>query len=111
MRLIAILLVIIILALAAWGVYHLTIGQARRRRLTQRRQATWRFRHYTQDGDTVVAVSKVVPVTDEVLEEQILKRFPSTAPDWEELFLSARLEAEQRAFHLNADGNLPGTSR
>jgi pyridoxamine 5'-phosphate oxidase family protein len=103
MRVIAILLVIIILALAAWGVYHLTIGQARRRQLTQRRQATWRFRHHTRDGDTVVAVSKVVPETGEVLEEQVVRRFASTDPDWEELFLSARLEAEQRAFHLNAD--------
>jgi pyridoxamine 5'-phosphate oxidase family protein len=108
MRLIAVLLVIIILALAAWGVYQLTVGQARRRQLTRRRQATWRFRHYTRDGDTVVAVSKVVPGTDEVLEEQVLKRFASTEPNWEELFLTARLEAEQRAFHLNADGNLPG---
>lgn len=106
MRLIAVLLVIIILALAAWGVYQLTVGQARRRQLTRRRHATWRFRHYTRDGDTVVAVSKVVPETDEVLEEQVLKRFASTEPNWEELFLSARLEAEQRAFHLNADGNL-----
>ena len=104
MRIIGILLVIIILALAAWGVYHLTIGQARRRRL----RATWRFRHYTQDTDTVVAVSKVVPGTEKVLEEQVLRRFASTDPNWEELFLSARLEAEQRAFHLNADGNLPG---
>jgi pyridoxamine 5'-phosphate oxidase family protein len=108
MRLIAIALVIILLALAAWGVYHLTIGQARRHRLTQHRQATWRFRHYTYNGDTVVAVSKVVPGTDEVLEEQALKRFASTAPNWEELFLAARLEAEQRAFHLNSDGNLAG---
>jgi pyridoxamine 5'-phosphate oxidase family protein len=108
MRLVGVLLVIIILALAAWGVYHLTIGQARRRRLIQHRQAAWRFRHYTRDGDTVVAVSKVVPGTDEVLEEQVVKRFASTEPNWEKLFLSARIEAEQRAFHLNADGNLPG---
>ena len=102
MRLLAVLLVIIILALAAWGVYQLTIGQARRRRLTQHREATWRFRHYTRDGDTVVAVSKVAPDSDEVLEEQVVKRFASTDPDWEELFLASRLEAEQRAFHLNA---------
>jgi pyridoxamine 5'-phosphate oxidase family protein len=106
MRLFAILLVIVILALAAWSVYQLTVGQATRRLVSQRRQASWRFRHYTRDGDTVVTVSKVVPGTDEVLEEQVLNRFPVTDPNWEELFLSAQLEAEQRAFHLNAGGSL-----
>jgi hypothetical protein len=58
------------------------------------------------DRTGVDLVSKVVAGTDEVLEEQVLNRFAVTDPNWEGLFLSAQLEAEQRAFHLNAGGSL-----
>jgi pyridoxamine 5'-phosphate oxidase family protein len=106
MRLIALGLALLFLALVVWGIYYLTVGQARLEQARQRRQAAWQFRHYAHDGNTVVAVSKIVPGTDEVLEELVLTRFPANDPNWEQLFLTGREEAEQRAFHLNSGGSV-----
>jgi hypothetical protein len=38
-----------------------------------------------------------------VIEEHVVDRFPDGDAEWEQRFLSAREEAERRAFHLNAD--------
>jgi pyridoxamine 5'-phosphate oxidase family protein len=62
----------------------------------------WQPRHYGVQGQTVVAVSLVRP-DGEVLDEHVVARFPDQDPDWSRLFLAARQEAEERAFHLNAE--------
>jgi hypothetical protein len=39
----------------------------------------------------------------EVIEEHLVARFPDTDQEWSRKFLQAKQEAEERAFHLNAD--------
>ena len=40
----------------------------------------------------------------EVIEEHVVARIPDVDEDWSRRFLQAKAEAEERAFHLNADG-------
>ena len=40
----------------------------------------------------------------EVIEEHLVARIPDLDEDWIRAFLQAKQEAEERAFHLNADG-------
>jgi hypothetical protein len=41
----------------------------------------------------------------EVLEEHVVARIPDLDEDWSRKFLQAKEEAEERAFHLNADSS------
>jgi hypothetical protein len=41
----------------------------------------------------------------EVIEEHVVARFPDTDEDWSRKFLQGKEEAEERAFHLNADSS------
>lgn len=76
----------------------LSAGRARR----QHRSARWQVRHRGGDGHTVVAV--VLRTADgQDLDEHVVARLPDTDPEWQSRFLTARQEAEERAFHLNAD--------
>jgi hypothetical protein len=70
--------------------------------LRQRRRASWRVRHYTEGEFTIVAVGLATP-GGPVLDEHVVVRLPDSEPDWQQRFLLARQEAEERAFHLNAD--------
>ena len=45
----------------------------------------------------------LTPPDGQVIEEQVVDRFPDGDAEWEQRFLAAREEAERRAFHLNAD--------
>ena len=62
----------------------------------------WRPHHYAEDGQTVVVVARMTPA-GEVLEEHVVARIPDADPDWSPKFLTAKQEAEERAFHLNAE--------
>ena len=62
----------------------------------------WRPNHYAEDGQTVVVVARAGP-TGEVLEEHVVARIPDSDPQWSSKFVEAKQEAEERAFHLNAD--------
>jgi hypothetical protein len=62
----------------------------------------WRTHHYADAGQTVVSVARMTPA-GEVLEEHVVDRIPDSDGDWSRRFLAARQEAEERAFHLNAD--------
>lgn len=76
----------------------LSTGRARR----QHRAARWQVRHRAADGHTMVAV--VLTTADgQELDEHVVVRIPDGDPDWQSRFLAARQEAEERAFHLNAD--------
>jgi hypothetical protein len=50
----------------------------------------------------VVSVARLTPA-GEVAEEHVVTRIPDSDPDWSRKFLAAREEAEERAFHLNAE--------
>jgi hypothetical protein len=73
------------------------------RRLTS--GGRWRPNHYAEDGQTVVVVARVGP-TGEVLEEHVVARIPDSDPQWSSRFVEAKQEAEERAFHLNADSGM-----
>jgi hypothetical protein len=73
-------------------------GTARR----SREKATWKVRHYSHDGATVVAVG-LTAVEGDLLDEHVVARIPDEDPDWQTRFLEARQEAEERAFHLNTE--------
>lgn len=63
----------------------------------------WQARHYADEGHTVVAVARITDA-GEVIEEHVVARIPDLDEDWSRRFLHAKAEAEERAFHLNADG-------
>ncbi len=62
----------------------------------------WRLLHYAQDGYTVVAVARGTP-EGHVIEKHVVARIPDLDEDWSHRFVEAKLDAEERAFHLNAD--------
>ena len=64
--------------------------------------AKWQPTHYADNGATVVAVVRTTPA-GKVFEENLVARIPDDDDDWSRKFLDAKLEAEERAFHLNAD--------
>jgi pyridoxamine 5'-phosphate oxidase family protein len=78
-------------------------GRAGRRQShRQRAQARWQVRHSGTGGKTTVGVALMLP-SGEVLDEHVVETFPDAAADWNDRFLRAKQEAEERAFHLNAD--------
>ena len=66
------------------------------------RGGRWQPRHFADQGHTVVAVARMTPAGD-VIEEHVVARIPDSDEDWSRKFLQAKQEAEERAFHLNAD--------
>ena len=66
------------------------------------RGGKWQPTHYADNGATVVAVVRTTPA-GKVIEENLVARIPDNDDDWSRKFLDAKLEAEERAFHLNAD--------
>ena len=64
--------------------------------------STWQLLHYCQDGHTVVAVARETP-EGHVIEKHIVASILDSDEDWTRKFADAKLDAEERAFHLNAD--------
>jgi len=64
----------------------------------------WQPRHYADDGHTVVTVARLTR-RGELIEEHVVARIPDLDEDWSRKFLEAKQEAEERAFHLNADSS------
>lgn len=62
----------------------------------------WQPRHYADGGHTVVTVARLT-AAGELIEEHLVARIPDLDEDWTRRFLEAKQEAEERAFHLNAD--------
>jgi hypothetical protein len=82
-------------------VYAAAASAARGRRVRLRARARWQTRHYAHAGETVIAVSLILP-SGEVLDEHVVARVPDHDPEWNARFLRALEEAAERAFHLNA---------
>jgi hypothetical protein len=64
--------------------------------------STWRLLHYCQDAHTVVVVARETP-EGHVIEKHIVASILDSDEDWARKFVDAKLDAEERAFHLNAD--------
>jgi pyridoxamine 5'-phosphate oxidase family protein len=97
--------ILLALGLTAAVVYcvALVVTSARRGTSTRGRQkAVWKVQHYSRNGTTVVAVALITSRGD-VIEEHVVARLPDESDDWQQRFLMARQEAEERAFHLNAE--------
>jgi pyridoxamine 5'-phosphate oxidase family protein len=73
-----------------------------RRKGSGRENGVWHLFHYAQDGHTVVAVARGTP-EGHVIEKHVVARIPDTDENWSNRFVEAKLDAEERAFHLNAD--------
>lgn len=67
----------------------------------QREQAVWKVRHSSADGRTVVAVA-LTTASGQVLQQHPVADLTDSDPRWQQLFITARQEAEERAFHLNS---------
>jgi pyridoxamine 5'-phosphate oxidase family protein len=78
-----------------------SIGGRRRQLPTGGR---WQPRHYADDGYTVMTVARLTGKGD-MIEEHLVARIPDLDEDWSRKFLQAKQEAEERAFHLNADSS------
>ncbi|MFV2103874.1 resistance to Congo red protein [Micromonospora sp. LOL_024] len=104
MRIIAFLAVFIIVLTAVLLVFVAMTASARRRRQTSQLSARWAVRHYAIPGrgHTVVGVT-LADADGRVHGEHVVARIPDDAQDWQRDFIVARQEAEERAFHLNAD--------
>jgi len=79
-----------------------TSGRGRRRQLPP--GGRWQPRHYADNRHTVVTVARLTP-KGELIEEHMVARIPDLDEDWTGKFLEAKQEAEERAFHLNADNS------
>lgn len=101
MRAIGVLLALVIALAVAYGAYAAAVALSRRRETRLHGQSRWRMTHRSDNGETVVAVSRVRP-DGQVLDSHEVARFPDDAPDWNERFLAATQTAEERAYHLNA---------
>ena len=102
MRVVALLVGLLAVIMLVVLVVTATGAATRRRQIRLSAAARWRMRHYAQQGETVVTVALTAP-DGRVIEEHVVDRFPDADARWEQRFLAAREEAEQRAFHLNAD--------
>jgi predicted metalloprotease len=91
-----------IVLVAAYLIYTTVTDPTRRRPRQLPTGGRWQLHHYADDGHTVVTVARVT-AKGEVIEEHVVARFADTDEEWSRKFLQAKQEAEERAFHLNAD--------
>jgi pyridoxamine 5'-phosphate oxidase family protein len=101
-RFLALLVALLLVAAVVYFGYAVATRASAGRSRRQQRAARWQVRHRGANGHTVVSVVLTTPTGDEV-DEHVVARIPDGDPDWQSRFLAARQEAEERAFHLNAD--------
>jgi pyridoxamine 5'-phosphate oxidase family protein len=90
--------IIAVVSLVVVGITALSRGRQR----ALPRGGRWQARHYAYDDHTVVAVARMTPEGN-MIEQHVVARIPDSDEDWSRKFLQAKQEAEERAFHLNAD--------
>jgi len=93
---------IVVVLLVACLIYSAVTTSARGRQRQLTPGGRWQPRHYADGGHTVVTVARLTP-KGELIEEHIVARVRDLDEDWTRKFLEAKQEAEERAFHLNAD--------
>ena len=102
MRLFAPLLALILAAAVGYLVFAAFARSGQRSVSREQSMARWQVRHTGTGGTTTVAVALMSP-GGEVLDQHVVETFSDKVPDWNDRFLRAKQEAEERAFHLNAD--------
>lgn len=103
-RVVALVIEVAVVVLVAYLVYGAVAGLGRRRRPGLPTGGRWQAHHYAENGHTVVSVARLSPA-GEVTEEHVVARIPDSDDDWSRKFVAAKQEAEERAFHLNADSD------
>ena len=103
MRALVYLVELAIVLVVGYLVYSGITSSTSGRQLRLQAGGRWQAHHYADEGHTVVAVARVTQ-KGEVIEEHVVARIPDSDVDWSRKFLHAKAEAEERAFHLNADG-------
>ena len=101
-RALAGLVEVAIVLVVAYLIYTTVTDSTRRRPHRLPAGGRWQLHHYADDGHTVVTVARVT-AKGEVIEEHVVARILDTDEEWSHKFLQAKQEAEERAFHLNAD--------
>jgi hypothetical protein len=101
MRGLTIVFALILAVIVVYCGYVVVSAVGRRTTRLAQEGATWRVRHYSERGDTVVAVALTTP-QGAVVDEHVVERIPDADGDWQQRFLLAKQEAEERAFHLNS---------
>jgi hypothetical protein len=99
---IAVLAVVLIVVLVAGLAYRAVVAARRGRPIGP--GTGWRLLHYAQDGHTVVTVARETP-EGHAIEKHVVARIPDSDENWSRRFVEAKLDAEERAFHLNADSS------
>ena len=102
MRVLLLLAEVAVVLVVAYLVYGAVAGLARGRRPRSVAGGQWQPHHYADAGQTVVTVARMSQ-SGQVIEEHVVARIPDSDDDWSRKFLLAKQEAEERAFHLNAD--------
>jgi pyridoxamine 5'-phosphate oxidase family protein len=103
-RALAVLVEVAIVLVVAYLVYSGFTALTRGRQRQLPTGGRWQPRHYADDGHTVVAVARMTSA-GEMIEQHVVARIPDLDEDWSRKFLQAKEEAEERAFHLNADSS------
>jgi pyridoxamine 5'-phosphate oxidase family protein len=91
-----------IVLVVAYLIYTTVTGSTRHRSRLLPTGGRWQPHHYADDGHTVVTVARMT-TNGEVIEEHVVARILDMDEEWSRKFLQAKEEAEERAFHLNAD--------
>lgn len=104
MRAVAIIVAVVVAVVLVLVVVQSLKGLGNRRSAKLLRQARWQLHHYSENGQTVVAVSRMLP-NGQVLESHMVQSIADSDPNWANLFNAAKFEAEERAFHLNGGGS------
>lgn len=101
-RALAGLVVVAIVLVVVYLIYTSVTDSTRRRPRQLPTGGRWQAHHYADDGHTVVTVARMTP-KGELIEEHVVARILDMDEGWSRKFLQAKQEAEERAFHLNAD--------
>lgn len=104
MGLLAGLVEVAIVLAVVYLIYSAVTASTRGRQRQLQPGGRWQPRHYADDGHTVVTVARLTP-KGELIEEHMVARIPDVDEGWTRKFLEAKQEAEERAFHLNADNS------
>jgi pyridoxamine 5'-phosphate oxidase family protein len=92
---------VVVVLMAAYLAYS-AIRARRRGRPRELETGEWQLLHYAQNGHTVVAVARET-AEGHVIEKHVVTSIADTDQNWSRKFVEAKLDAEERAFHLNAD--------